>query len=450
MWILLFSLLLISCSTSAPISHDNDQKAPDNDTLSDEIIPDNDVIETSEESEDTSDEDDLFFEQEALQNDADSFLVAWGTPEDDKAGDFLFLSDTTLLVSGLTGEDQDLNSWDGLVLTIDIASGQQLDHHQYGTTGRKDQFGRIVGDENFSRFLTGGQINSIGEERAALLLFDSEWNEQWEVAWDGEWDTMSYVGLILLHDDEIIVAGRYSDRPLVAKLDWTGTVLWEKQLPFYGGFFAMELNSKEQIVLVGAANADEYNGGSLPDVELPPLDPFFVVVDQVGEVVLSKIYEQEGSYVTCMSATLLPDDSLLFLSTSTAPACHSYLVDSSGDLLAHHILSDKYDIKTRCGHLLRTDSGRLFMSGQTSGDVAPTALRGLAKINYDFILAELTEEGDIEWLKRYGGSGQEHPSMMKYRNNALYLLGWSDSPDFFPNHSTGDYYIFVFQYMLQE
>jgi gliding motility-associated-like protein len=280
----------------------------------------------------------------------------------------------------------------------------------------------------------------------------------WDVVLGGE-DYEELTALEVLPDG-ILVGGSsksnvalgnpndFSWNMLVAKLDFDGSVLWQRD---YGG------NQSERLWAMiptrdGGFLAGGYSfsgiGGDKSEANRGDKDVWILKIDAQGQPQWDKTFG--GLFQDELFGVLeMPDGGYLL-------GCHSNS-DASGDKtqnsLGFHdiwlIRTDAFGNKLwdrtiggsgyeQINDLVWAPNGNVYCSGGTtspanSGDLGPVAERG----GMDFLLMQVNPlSGAVLWSKRYGGTGEDYAySLVAASNGLLYMGGRSGSS---PSPPTSD------------
>lgn len=327
---------------------------------------------------------------------------------------------------------------------------------QIGTDGNDYLFNSSV-DEEGNLYVGGGTDGSLAEQNlgardAWLSKYDSLGNQQWskqfgsseaELIWDIHTD-----------QDSVYVTGNTSGElgdntnqggidVFLAKYDSDGNQEWIKQFgtPTFEDIASVTTDASGNIYLsghsIGSLGGDNANQGDLlgqgVDGGIPSTDPYVIKLDSNGNELWRK---QLGSVTLDDNWGVATDqDSNVFIGGNTKGDFGGQNASSAGEYDAWIAKLDSngqeewveqfgttdYDFLWD----LETDSaGNMYATGWTLGD-----LGGANTGSYDIWLAKYDTNGNQQWVKQFGTSGDDAPFADGIEIDAhdnVFLTGYTD------------------------
>ena len=173
----------------------------------------------------------------AVDPGTDRFMLAWGGKWDDEAKGVARAASGELLVAGYT-QSTGQGDWDGLLLRLD-ACGKVVGAHAYGGE-KKDEFFAVQATSDGGVILAGASESFGGFNEAWLVKTDSKGELQWSKRYGGAGADAAH-GVVNTHDGHLVLAETYNFGPgtpnahnmMLFRVDSAGKVMWERA--FGGG-----------------------------------------------------------------------------------------------------------------------------------------------------------------------------------------------------------------------
>lgn len=113
-------------------------------------------------------------------------------------------------------------------------------------------------------------------------------------------------------------------------------------------------------------------------------------------------------------------------------------LNADGELLWSRVISGPGQDTVQS--ITTRDDSAIYVVGNSNATLDGLASQG----EYDFFISQFSTDGERLNTFRYGGRGIDLSKSIKIdRNGNLYVIGDTNSPDFFPNESLGDFDIFI-------
>ncbi|HHH49942.1 MAG TPA: hypothetical protein ENK52_03065, partial [Saprospiraceae bacterium] len=260
-------------------------------------------------------------------------------------------------------------------------------------------------DDGF--IITGrtGDIINIVDNDIFLLKTDVDGNELWSKTY-GQNDLEQAFDLIQTQDGGYVIVGlssSFSGGPtdvFFFKTDTEGNEIWQKK---YGG---LNVPDQANTVLESKDGNALYLAGCY-DCPRPPLDPgrhdcYIIKTDKFGNLSWSKIFGDANTKEEAFDMIELADGNLLVLGTIIHPNGNEdillYKIDANGNVLFVKNFGGPSVEAAR--KIIASNDGN-FLIGGTSFAFDPQ------EIQPDAIVLKIDADGNEIWSKNYGGFGAE-------------------------------------------
>ena len=327
-----------------------------------------------------------------------SFQRVFGDGGDERAHAVQTTSDNGYVIIGETNSYGAGNK-DLFVMKLDINGVTQWTK-TYGSTSLDDGSSASIVQTMDGGYLIGGHTESFGAGSSYdgyFLKLDGLGNIQWEQRATGssyesirDLKELSNGDFILLGNASSIGTGAISTYAI--RLSSTGVVLWSKA---YGapaqeqGYSVMELSNGDLILSSGT---NSYGSGIL--------DELLIRIDNMGNIIWSKYYGGGGTDIL-YSTKMLSDGNIIAVGVTD-----SY--GAGGD----EILLSKIDtggnlIWTKTYGGINTDRGEDVEENKNGEIIIAGYTNSYGSGGYDKLLISVDNNGNINWSKTYGGTGDD-------------------------------------------
>jgi hypothetical protein len=284
----------------------------------------------------------------------------------------------------------------------------------YGGTGDEDAF--WVQQTSDRGFIVGGTTASFGVSQDCWIVkLNSDGNIQWQRAYGG--DGLDYLmSMQQTADGDYIAAGGTESFGAgrrnfwVLKLDEDGEIHWQNA---YGGD-----NIDGPASAIQQTNDGGYITGGFTYSFGDGGDLLVFKLDAVGNIEWQKNYGGTGTERRVENIRQTSDGGFILTSSTTSftPLSSVWVLklDEDGEIQWQKVYSDAAASIDVEDVQLTNDRGYILLAEM---DVRP--------LDHDFWVLKLDEDGDIQWQKAYGGTGDEDAQPIRQTSDGGYIMGGS-------------------------
>jgi Secretion system C-terminal sorting domain len=369
------------------------------------------------------------------------------------AGDYVALGETTSYDYDIFENNGGIDTW---VVKLDPA-GNIIVSKNYG--GAWNDVAQSIAQTSDGGFITAGYSES-GENNsktaeAWILKLDSNLNLEWEKSFGENYEDYAY-SILQTADGGYLFGGSSHafNAPFQAwlvKLDISGNIQWEKKLGGSDSDYAKIIIATNDGGYMVAGETQSHDG----DVtgHHGALDIWLIKLDADGNTVWERAYggsdgdlfpdivqTQDGGYI--LSASTRSNDGDIVGLFRGENDYWIVKLDAIGNILWQKVLGGA-GIDQPKG-ITQSSDGSLFIVGMTysnNGDVH------LNHTGSEAWLLKLSDQGNIEWNKTFGGSSNDWGEAITATNDGGCIIGvqsYSTNGDVTGNHGSMDYWIVKF------
>ena len=339
-----------------------------------------------------------------------TWAKTYGGSNDDVATSIQKTSDGGYIVSGFNSFSG-INNSDAWVLKLN-ANGGVMWQTTYGGNGGDHAY--AIEQTSDRGYITVGSTRSFGAGGLDfwVIKLDANGGVMWQKTYGGsenDWATSIHQ----TEDGGYIVSGMVdsfgagSDDAWVIKLDANGAIVWQKT---YGGNNADWINAIQQTSdggYIAAGWTASYSAGNY--------DVWVLRLDTNGAVVWQKTYGgRSGDFAN--SVQLTSDGGYIVAGYTASFGAGNFDIwvlrlDSSGAAIWQKTYGGIAD--DRANSVQQTSDGGYIVAGYTSSFGAG---------NSDVWVLKLDSNGEVEWQKTYGGSGNEYAYSIQQTSDSGYIV----------------------------
>ncbi|MBN1324154.1 MAG: hypothetical protein JW986_09215, partial [Methanotrichaceae archaeon] len=287
----------------------------------------------------------------------------------------------------------------------------------------------------------GDVSGNLGNSDAWAVKLDQNGNIQWQRCLGGS--GYDYVNSIqaTTDDGDIIVGNTVNENESsdawVAKLDSIGNIQWNRSLEGTGNNYGgcIQPTSDGGYITAGYANSDyDYDAWV---VKISPIEWQAAYGGSGGDYIWDALQTGDGGYVLLGETDSQDGD---VSGNHGRQDAWVTKVSSAGDLLWQRCIGGSGD---EYGRALALDDGGYLLAGST------TSADGEMEGNHggtDAWVAMVSATGSLQWVKCYGGSGEDYATALATTSDGGYIVaGYTNSNDGDVSGNHGGYDVWVFK-----